>query len=209
MLIHPWDAALDADEWRQFAVAQGFGQFIAAGAGRRRPIVVPTQFVFDGDTILLHLARPNPIWPALAENPYAVLAIAGDWAYVPSGWKTVGDEDPALGIPTTYYGAVQLSGEVEIVDDPEVKLNILRKQLAALQPDGGHADPEAHRRQLNGIRGIRLTIDDVQAKFKYGGNVDEAHRLAVADRLSHRNAPGDTAARQHLLSRLQRETPCP
>lgn len=241
MLIHPWDAARDADEWRQFAIAQGFGHLIAAGTGRRRPVVVPTQFVFDRDTtpgrlpytapgespdttpgkspdsapreamgtVLLHLARPNPIWPALAENPYAVLAIAGDWAYVPSAWKAVDGEDPALGVPTTYYAAVQLSGEVEIIDDPAAKLDLLRTQLATLQPDGGHADPAAHRRELNGIRGIRLTIDDVQAKFKYGGNVDAAHRRAVADRLSERGAPGDGAARAHLIRRLERETPCP
>jgi transcriptional regulator len=77
-----------------------------------------------------------------------------------------------------------------------------------VQPEGGHTDPAAHRRQLNGIRGVRLVIDDVQAKFKYGGNVDAAHRLAVADHLSRRNGPGDAAARAQLMRRLDRETPC-
>jgi transcriptional regulator len=39
-------------------------------------------------------------------------------------------------------------------------------------------------------------------KFKYGGNVDAAHRTAVADRLVERDGPGDRAARRHLLRRL-------
>jgi transcriptional regulator len=201
MLIHPWDAA-ESEEWRPFAVAQGFGHLVAGGAGRRRPVIVPTQYVLDGDTVLIHLARPNPIWPALDENPYVVLSIAGDWSYIPSSWRAIDDEDPAAGIPTTFYGAVQLSGTAEVIDAPEAKLALLRRQLAHLQPDEGNVDPSEHSRRLPGIRGIRIPIEDVQAKFKYGGNTDEAHRLAVADRLEHRDQPGDKAARAHLLRRL-------
>ena len=57
--------------------------------------------------MLLHLARPNPVWTALDERPVALLSVAGDWAYVPSAWKAVDDEDPALGIPTTYCGCAR------------------------------------------------------------------------------------------------------
>ena len=38
-------------------------------------------------------------------------------------------------------------------------------------------------------------MTEVRAKFKYGGNVDAAHRLAVAERLAERGGPGDAAAR--------------
>jgi transcriptional regulator len=36
---------------------------------------------------------------------------------------------------------------------------------------------------LPGIKGIRLTPVTVQAKFKYGGNLDDDHRGHVAERL--------------------------
>jgi transcriptional regulator len=152
--------------------------------------------------VLLHLARPNPIWTALDENPAVLLSVAGDWAYVPSAWKAVGEEDPALGIPTTYYAAAQLAGTAALVDDEEGKLEILRAQLAANEPEIGHADPSVHRRRLPGIRGIRITVRTVIGKFKYGGNVDDAHRQAIAERLAMRAGPGDAAARSHLLRRL-------
>jgi transcriptional regulator len=207
MLIHPWDAATGEDEWRRFAIDQGFGHLVASGGpDRRRPVIVPTQFVLDDDVALIHLARPNPIWRAIEENSYLVLSIAGDWAYIPSSWKTVDEEDPADGVPTTYYGAVQLAGETEIIDDQDGKLALLRRQLAGLQPDEQYRDPATHHRLLPGIRGIRLSISDVQAKFKYGGNVDRAHRQAVADHLERRGRLSDGAARQHLLRRLQTET---
>lgn len=201
MLVHPWDASSGEDEWRAFVLAQGFGQLIASGRDRDVPVVVPTQFVLDGDEVLLHLARPNPIWHAIEENPVVLLSVAGDWAYVPAAWKAIGDEDPALGIPTTYYAAAQLRCDASIVDDRDAKLAILRRQLAALEPDSGHADPAVHERKLPGIRGLRLAIRDVSGKFKYGGNVDQPHRGAVAERLQSRGGPGDEAARTHLLRR--------
>ena len=203
MLVHPWDASTDAEEARDFLRSQGFGQLIAAGRGRAVPVVVPTQYLLDGDReVLLHLARPNPVWAAVEENATVLLAVAGDWAFIPSAWKAVGTEDPATGVPTTYYAAVQVTAQAEVVDDDAGKSEILRRQQAAADPDGGWVDPAEHGRLLTGIRGLRLHVTDVRAKFKYGGNVDWDHRVAVAQRLAERGAPGDQAARGHLLRRL-------
>jgi transcriptional regulator len=54
-----------------------------------------------------------------------------------------------------------------------------------------------------GILGIEIRVDGVAAKFKYGGNVDEAHRRAVIERLRERGGPGDEAASIHAERRLQ------
>jgi transcriptional regulator len=203
MLVHPWDAAGSDAEWRTFVAEQGFGQLVAVGRGRDVAVVVPTQFALVDDEVWLHLARPNPIWKALEENPMATLAVAGDWAYVPAAWKAIGDENPAVGIPTTYYSAVQLSGEMTVVDDPGGKAEILRRQLATTEPGSGAVDPAEHARSLPGIRGLRMKISDVTAKFKYGGNVDAEHRAAVAEHLAERSGPGDEAARRQLLRRSE------
>src|SRR5436305_8820030 len=145
MLVHPWDAPLDQSEVVDFVVAQGFGHLVAPGR-REVPVIVPTQFVLDDAAggfphVLLHLARPNPVWAAIDENPLVVVSVAGDWSYIPSAWKAIDAEDPALGIPTTYYAAAQLVGDAQPIDDDERKLDVLRRQLAAYEPDGPHADP--------------------------------------------------------------------
>jgi transcriptional regulator len=206
VLIHPWDATLSEDEWLRFVRDQGFGHLVAAGRHRAVPVVVPTQFALrSADEVLLHLARPNPIWSALDENPAVVLSVAGDWAYVPAAWKAIGDEDPRMGIPTTYYGAVQLIADATVVDDLDEKAAILREQLAVTEPDADVADPVDHGRRLSGIRGLRLAVREVRAKFKYGGNADDAHRAAVEKHLSERRGPGDAAALDHMA----RRTPLP
>ena len=155
--------------------------------------------------MVLHLARPNPIWAAIAENDQVLLSVAGDWAYVPTAWKAIGDEDPRFGVPTTYYAAVQLIASAEVVDDQHAKAEILRTQLGAVEPGSDAVDPVEHGRVLYGIRGLRLHVRDVRAKFKYGGNVDDAHRAQVARRLAERDGPGDAAAVGHL----ERRTPLP
>jgi transcriptional regulator len=203
MLLHPWDAARDDDEWRRWLLdGHDFGTLVAAGRGRDVPVAVPTHFVYDGaDTVLLHLARPNPVWKALAENPRVLLAVTGDVAYVPAAWKAVGDEDPALGIPTSYYAAVLLTCTAEVLTGDEL-VEVLRAQLGHFEPGSGVADPSVHARELPGIRGLRLAIEQVQAKFKYGGNADDAHRARVADGLAARGWPGDAESRAHLLRRM-------
>jgi transcriptional regulator len=202
VLIHPWDAGESTDEWVEFVRGQGFGHLVAGGRDREYPVVVPTQFALvSPELVLLHLARPNPVWRALEENPVVVLSVAGDWAYVPAAWKAIGEEDPRFGVPTTYYAAVQLIADVEIVDDQDGKAAILREQLGVTEPGSDAVDPAEHGRTLNGIRGLRLAVRDVRAKFKYGGNVDDEHRTSIVEHLIERGGPGDTAAVQHLHRR--------
>jgi transcriptional regulator len=202
MYIAPSDASFGEDEWRPFVESQGFGHLVASGRDRDVPVVVPTQFVLDGDQVFLHLAAPNPIFEALAEQPRVLLSVAGDWAFIPSNWRVAGDEDPAFGIPTTYYGTVQLIGTARVDRDPAAVAAVLRRQLAVIQPQVEIADPEVvHQAKLRVIRAVTIAVEEVRAKFKYGTGLDAAHSQAVIDRLRQRSGPGDLAAARHAVRR--------
>ncbi len=204
MLIHRHDAALSDAEWRAFLADHDFGELIAPGAGRDLPIVVPTHFIYDGDrTVLLHLAKPNPVWEALAERPRALLSVFGAYTYIPGHWNQ--DE---YGVPTSYYAAVQLSCDAEVLDDPADVAAILERQLAHFQPEGKHAPVEPgdnrYGNLLGSIRGIRLAVTDVRAKFKFGANRTVEHRKAVAAKLAERGRPLDVEARANVMRRIER-----
>lgn len=204
--IAPVDAGIDEGEWRRFVEDQGFGHLVAAGRDREVPVVVPTQFVLHQDELLLHLVARNPLFDALEEQPRVLMSVAGDWAFIPSAWKAVAGEDPLVGIPTTYYGAVQLIGTATLVDEAERIAEVLRVQLARIQPGMAVADPiDAHLAKLATIRGLRISIEEVRSKFKFGGNVDSEHRLAVVEHLRARGRAGDPAAVAHTLRRLAAE----
>jgi transcriptional regulator len=208
MLIRKHDAAISEDEWKTFLAARDFGELIASGRGRDVPVVVPAHFIYDGDrTIRLHLAAPNPVWEALAENPLALVSVFGDYAYIPTQWNANPGAPIEYGVPTSYYAAVQAVVRTRAVDDPEELASILRAQLAHFQPEGGHAPVEPdndYGQHLGAIRGIVGTIEDVRAKFKYGGNKTVEHRLRIADQLGARDQGYDQAARAQLLRRTER-----
>jgi transcriptional regulator len=208
LYIAPPDRTFGEDEWRPFVEAQAFGHLVAPGAGLEYPVVVPTQFVLDGAEVLVHFAKPNPVLDALEANPRALLSVAGDWAFIPSSWKAIGEEDASLGIPTTYYAAVQLKGHAEVKTDPQETADVLRRQLAVFQPSTPIADPlVAHLARLGSIRAVVLGVEEVAAKFKYGGNVDVDHRTAVIEQLRSRGGTGDRAAAAHAERRLSLGSP--
>ena len=205
MLIKKHDAAISEDEWKTFLAARDFGELIASGRGRDVPVVVPTHFIYDGDrTIRLHLAVPNPVWEALAENPLALVSVFGDYSYIPTQWSANPGAPVEYGVPTSYYAAVQAVVRTRNVDDPDELAEILRAQLAHFQPEGGHAPVEPsgpYGKLFGGIRGIVGEIEEVRAKFKYGGNKTVEHRMAIADQLEARGTGHDAAARAQLLRR--------
>lgn len=208
MLIHPWDAV---DDWRALVPGNDFGQLITVGQVDGWPVVVPTHFIVSGDEILIHLARPNPLWAAIESDDRVVLTLVGDYVYVDASMNAEPGTDPNLGVPTSYYTAVQLRGRATIIDDPDAKASLLAEQVTAFEPaDSTRVTPstsvESDRRQLPGIRGLRVHIEQVRAKQKYGGNKPFEQRLSIAARLAERDGPGDRGARQRLLERTDRSS---
>jgi transcriptional regulator len=208
MLLHPWDASLGESEWRAWlAEGRDFGQLVSSGTDGW-PLVVPTHFVLHGEQqLLVHLARPNPIWPALQADSRVVLAVLDDYAYVPTSWRAASGVPPEHGVPTSYYAAVQLRCRAEIVDDSSDKADLLRRQLEHFQPDRDFADVlvdrEPYGRMLAGIRGLRLHVVEVTAKYKFDDHKPAQHRRDVARRLAQRGQGRDGAAAAAQLRRLQ------
>lgn len=208
MLIHPWDAALDPDEWHAWlAATERFGVLAVNNVDpAQAPIVVPTHFTLVGDEVLLHLARPNPAWPHLEAASEVRLVVVGDYAFVPSTWRAPAGEPEEVGVPTSYYATVQLVCRPTVVDDAEGKVAILAAQLGDVQPEGGHAelavDAAPYGRMLSGIRGLRLAVVRVDAKFKYDDHKPVEHRERVTTRLEERGRGLDAGAAAQQRRRL-------
>ncbi|MER6398346.1 FMN-binding negative transcriptional regulator [Kitasatospora sp. NPDC001603] len=206
MLIRSWDRG-DEAEWRAW-LAQGrdFGLLAANGLPGQGPVLVPTHFLLDVERgeILLHLAAPNPLFAAVRADPEVTLAVTDDYAFAPGHWRG----EP--GTPTSYYASVQFLCTAEIVEDAAGKAAILNRQLAHFQPetpDTRVAPGEApFGPLLSGLRGLRLTVRTVRAKFKYDDKKGAAEQRAVADRLAERDRGLDAAARTQLLRRNARRT---
>ncbi|MEU9982889.1 FMN-binding negative transcriptional regulator [Streptomyces sp. NPDC050856] len=212
MFIQPWDAGLDEAEWQTW-IAEGhdFGLLSVNGPPGRPPVTVPTHFTGDPGHLLIHLARPNPVWKVIERDPNVTFTVFGDYAFIPGPWRAQPGSPPTDGVPTSYYTVVQFTGRAHVIDDAEAKADLLRRQLAHFQPDGDHAsvavDQPPYGRMLPGIRGLRLEVTDVRAKFKYDDHKPVEHRTAVADHLMERGRDLDVPAARQQLRRLGRVGP--
>ncbi|MET9138724.1 FMN-binding negative transcriptional regulator [Streptomyces parvulus] len=210
MLVHPWDAPRDDDEWRDFLAGHDFGQLAVNGPPGEPPHVQPLHFAYDarrgayGEAVT-HLARPNPLWSALEAAPVVLLSVVDDYVYVPGPWQAAPDEPPEHGVPTSFYAAVQLRCHARVVDDPAEKAALLNRQVGHFQPEGGSARAAAgeapYGRLLSGIRGLRLEVTGVRAKFKYAGKRTGEVRERIAAGLAGRGGPRDAEARDRLARR--------
>ncbi|MCX5556027.1 FMN-binding negative transcriptional regulator [Streptomyces sp. NBC_00038] len=207
MLIHPWDAPRDEAEWQRWLATHDFGQLAVNGLPGESPHVQPLHFAYDAERgeALTHLARPNPLWPALEANPVVLLSVVDDYAFIPGPWQAPPEAPPEHGTPTSFYTAVQLRCTAHVVDDPEEKAELLNRQVGHFQPDGGSATAAVGKapygRLLSGIRGLRLEVTDVRAKFKYASHKPAEVQERIATGLAARGGPGDAAAREHQMRR--------
>jgi transcriptional regulator len=208
MLVHPWDGPVDAAEWQEWVAATDrFGVLVVNNADpAQAPLVVPTHFTLAGPEILMHLARPNPVWPHLEAAAEVRVVLTDDYAYVPGHWRAAPDVPAADGVPTSYYSSVQFVCGPTVVDDPAGKVEILTAQLGDLQPEGGHAvvaaDHGPYARMLPGIRGLRLAVHRVEAKFKYDDQKPVGLRERVSRALDDRGHGLDPAAARQQRRRL-------
>jgi transcriptional regulator len=208
MLIHPWDAALEPAEWQDWLASSGrFGMLAVNNLDpAEAPLVLPTHFTVAGDELLIHLARPNPVWPHLEEAAQVRLAVMGDYAYIPTYWRAKAGGPEEDGVPTSYYAAVQFVCRPTVVDDPQAKAELLAAQLGDFQPEGRHAtvavDTPPYARMLPSIRGVRLTVLRVDAKFKYDDHNPVEHRERVIENLERRGDGLDLGAASQQRRRL-------
>ncbi|SBS77153.1 FMN-binding negative transcriptional regulator [uncultured Mycobacterium sp.] len=208
MLIHPWDAARDADEWRDWLATTGrFGVLAVNNVDpAHAPLLLPTHFTLAGEELLIHLARPNPVWPHLEAAAEVRLAVIGDYAYIPTYWRAKAGGPDEDGVPTSYYSSVQFVCRPTIIDDPQGKVDILVAQLDDFQPEGRHAEvavgQDPYGRMLPGIRGVRLAVVHVEAKFKYDDANPVEHRQRVIGNLEERDRGLDAGAATQQRRRL-------
>ena len=208
MLIHPWDAALDPPNGRHWlASTDRFGMLVVNNLDpAQAPLVVPTHFTLAGDELLIHLARPNPVWPHLEAAAEVRLAVIGDYAYIPTYWRAKAGGPDEDGVPTSYYSAVQFVCRPTVVDDPAGQGRHPHRPARRLPtrrpPRAVAADSEPYGRMLPGIRGVRLAVLRVDAKFKYDDHNPVEHRERVIDNLQERGHGLDAGAAAQQRRRL-------
>ncbi|ANT51593.1 FMN-binding negative transcriptional regulator [Mesorhizobium amorphae] len=182
--------------------AHPLGLLISNGA--EGPVANAIPFLLDAEIgtkgrLRAHLAKANPQWRQLAENPASPVLVVfqGADAYVTPSWYETKRETGKV-VPTWNYAIVQVRGTVKVIEDQAW----LAQQIAELtaSQEGSREAPWAVtdapagfiQSQIKGIIGLEIEITDISGKWKVSQNRPVADRVGVAEGLES-EAPSASA----------------
>lgn len=150
------------------------------------PGLVALNFVRVGEALYFHGAMEGEKVAALEREPRVTFMVDDDYSLVPSYFR-----GPELACPATqYYKAAVIHGVAAFVEGREEKAAGLQWLMEKLQPEGGYrpitATDPMYRKSLATTAVIRLEIQQLTAKFKFGQNLPKRTRGKVARQLTSR-----------------------
>lgn len=174
--------------------------------GTEGPVANAIPFLLDAPSLLnadvppngrlrTHLAKANPQWRLLADNPLAPVLVVfqGADAYVTPSWYETKRETGKV-VPTWNYAIVQVRGIVTVIEDQDW----LAEQISDLtmSQEGNRSAPWAVtdapapfiQSQIKGIVGLEIEITEISGKWKVSQNRPAADRVGVAEGLESETA---------------------
>ena len=152
---------------------------------------LPVVIRESGDQLIIrgHVAKANPHWRYLEQQPSCLIIFHGPHAYVsPTNYTT------RENVPTWNYGAVHAYGNARIFFAPEELLGVLHELIPMFEPSYAEqwaSLSETYReRMLNHIVGFEVAVTKIEAKFKLSQNRTPEEQANVIASLG---AAADTA----------------
>ncbi len=129
-----------------------------------------------------HVAKANPHWRYLEQNPTCMTIFHGPHAYV-SASNYVTREN----VPTWNYGAVHVYGNARTFSSPADLQGILNQLIGTFEPayaeQWGSLSDAYRERMLSHIVGIEIAVTKIEAKFKLSQNRTKEEQTNVISSL--------------------------
>ncbi|WP_390892058.1 FMN-binding negative transcriptional regulator [Bacillus safensis] len=161
---------------------------------------IPVSFHQVGDSYVIsgHMAIGNPQWKTFEKNEKVLVIFQGPHAYISSSWY----EKEA--VPTWNYQAVHVYGKAELLEKSEL-IKELTTMLETYETRREQPilwdtlSEELLEKQMKGIVGFKIIIDEVQAAFKLSQNRHERDYARIIEKLE---AEGEVEMAEEMKERL-------
>lgn len=146
---------------------------------------VPVVIREAGDQMLIrgHVAKANPHWRYLQEQPGCLIIFHGPHAYVSASNYATKEN-----VPTWNYGAVHVYGQARVFSEPQELLGVLHDLIptfeAAYEEQWSSLNEPYRSRMLSHIVGFEISVAKIEAKFKLSQNRTREEQQKVIESLS-------------------------
>jgi transcriptional regulator len=167
----------------QLIVDQPFGTLVTTGPnGEFAADVGPIG------TLRAHVARANPVWQEVAENPDTLVIFQGPAAYISPTWYPSKHETHRQ-VPTYNYMVVHAHGRIVVHEEEAFLRGLvarLTRTMEANEPKPwkmGDAPADYISQMLGAIVGIEIEVTRLVGKWKLGQNKEARDRRGAAEGL--------------------------
>jgi len=194
------------EEIQEFVQQHSFGTIVTTDKGKPMATHLPMRFYQNGDDYYItgHLAYGNSQWRTFETCKDVLVMFQGPDAYISSSWYSHEN------VPTWNYQAVHIYGKVGILDREE-----LIEDLAILLERYEHnrdnpvlwdkLSPELLEKELKGIVGFKIKVEEVQASYKLSQNRNETDYKNIIDQLRNEGRPNSTEMAEVMEHRLKKQ----
>ncbi len=169
-------------EIKKFIVANSFGILVTQVDAKPWATHIPLELDTDynGNDILVgHIAKANPQWNYFKEDAQVLCIFNGPHSYVSSSWYK--EEE----VPTWNYIAVHVYGTLKVQTE-EALLASLHKlvdkyEANSKEPVSSREMSAKTMRQIKGVVGFEIKIEDIQATYKLSQGREADHPKIIAE----------------------------
>ncbi|MEK4496624.1 FMN-binding negative transcriptional regulator [Ureibacillus sp. FSL W8-0352] len=194
MYIPKYFTVTDIDEIIDFIQKNSFGTIVSTFENKPIATHLPLELRKQGDDYYItgHLAINNPQWKSFeSQNENVLVIYQGPHAYISSSWYSHEN------VPTWNYQAVHVYGTASIMNKTELEEDL----ILLLKKYEGHRDNPVlwenlsaqTKKQIKGIVGIKIKIQELQAAYKLSQNRNEEDYLNIIEKLE---CEGDLSSKQ-------------
>ncbi|MCM3757638.1 FMN-binding negative transcriptional regulator [Sporosarcina aquimarina] len=173
------------EEISHFVQKNSFGTVVTTVQGKPIATHLPMQLskIADDYFITGHLSYGNPQWKTFDTCDEVLVMFQGPHAYISSSWYE------GENVPTWNYQSVHVYGEVSILDKEELKedLTMLLQKYEKHREEPVLWDRLSNsllEKQLNGIVGFKIKIQEIQAAYKLSQNRNKKDYTNIIDKLN-------------------------
>ncbi len=184
MYIPKYFKVKNVDEVWDFVQEHSFGTIVMTEQGKPIATHLPLQFIKEKDTYYItgHMAYGNPQWRTFETCEDVLVMFQGPHAYISSSWY---EEE---NVPTWNYQAVHVNGTSSILNEQELKqdLTMLLQKYEKYRKNPVLWDklsPQLLEKQLKGIVGFKIKVQEIQAANKLSQNRNEEDYQNIVNKL--------------------------
>ncbi|WP_339790748.1 FMN-binding negative transcriptional regulator [uncultured Imperialibacter sp.] len=201
MYVAPYFQMTDADKVLDFIKSNPFGILVASQSNIPLASHIPFWLEErDGSYFLTgHLSIANELASVLEKVDQVLVIFQGSHGYISPSWYE------KQNVPTWNYQAVHIYGSAALLSGPELEAHVkeLMDSYESNIPGGRKYEDmtaDYREKELRGIKGFRIKIENVEAAYKLSQNRNEKDHANIIEQLKKSANPHD-----HELAKLMEE----